>query len=139
MNAAVPRPISQAVAAPAPPSAPGSADPLVGDLRRGGLLPLLVLHFLSRERSYGGRLIEQAGDLMGVTVNPNTMYPLLRSLEDRGLISGEWEHPHRRTRRFYSLTVAGERERRRLAGELEPRLEAIAGRIEDIRAELRGA
>jgi DNA-binding PadR family transcriptional regulator len=120
-------------------ASPGSADPLVGDLRRGGLLPLLVLHFLAREPSYGGRLIEEAGALMGVTVNPNTMYPLLRSLEDRGLIHGDWEHPHRRTRRFYRLTPAGETERRRLAAEMEPRLEAIAGRIEDIRAELRRA
>ena len=130
---------SQAVAAAAPLSSPGSADPLVGDLRRGGLLPLLVLHFLAREPSYGGRLIEEAGVLMGVTVNPNTMYPLLRSLEDRGLIAGEWEHPLRRTKRFYRLTPAGQRERDRLAGELEPRLEAIAGRIDDIRAELRRA
>jgi PadR family transcriptional regulator PadR len=129
---------SQAVAGPAPPS-PGSADPLVGDLRRGGLLPLLVLHFLAREPSYGGRLIEEIGALMGVTVNPNTMYPLLRSLEDRGLIDGKWEHPHRRTRRFYRLTQAGAAERERLAAEMDPRLQAIAGRIEDIRTELRRA
>jgi PadR family transcriptional regulator PadR len=127
-----------AAAEPAPPG-PGSADPLVGDLRRGGLLPLLVLHFLAREPSYGGRLMDETGNLMGVTVNPNTMYPLLRSLEDRGLIDGDWEHPHRRTRRFYRLSAAGEDERARLAAELEPRLDAIAGRIADIRAELRRA
>jgi DNA-binding PadR family transcriptional regulator len=96
-----------------------------------------VLHYLAREPSYGGRLMEAAGTLMGVTVNPNTMYPLLRSMEDRGLIDGAWEHPHRRTRRFYRLTPTGERERARLAAELEPRLEAIAGRIADIRAELK--
>jgi PadR family transcriptional regulator PadR len=135
----VPRSSSQAAIVPPDPAAPGpgSADPLVGDLRRGGLLPLLVLHFLAREPSYGGRLIEITGTLMGVTVNPNTMYPLLRALEDRGLIAGEWEHPHRRSRRFYRLTPAGDRERERLTAELEPRLEAIAGRISDIRAELR--
>jgi PadR family transcriptional regulator PadR len=135
----VSRASSQAAIAAAEVAAPGpgSADPLVGDLRRGGLLPLLVLHFLARERSYGGRLMEQTGALMGVTINPNTMYPLLRSLEDRGLIAGDWEHPQRRTRRFYRLTPSGEEERARLAAELDPRLEAIAGRISDIRAELR--
>ncbi|MCW3065737.1 MAG: PadR family transcriptional regulator, partial [Solirubrobacterales bacterium] len=117
----------------------GSADPLVGDLRRGGLLPLLVLHFLAREPSYGQRLMDGTGSLMGVTVNPNTMYPLLRSLEDRGFIDGDWEHPHRRTRRYYRLTTSGDDERARLAAELEPRLDAIAGRIADIRAELRRA
>ena len=26
----------------------GSQDPLIGDLRKGGLLPLLVLHFTAR-------------------------------------------------------------------------------------------
>jgi PadR family transcriptional regulator PadR len=130
---------SQVGAAAAEPESPGpgSADPLVGDLRRGGLLPLLVLHYLAREPSYGQRLMEEVGGLMGVTVNPNTMYPLLRALEDRGLVDGAWEHPHRRTRRFYRLTPAGELECTRLAAELEPRLEAIAGRIADIRAELR--
>jgi PadR family transcriptional regulator PadR len=135
----VSRASSQAAIAAAEVAAPGpgSADPLVGDLRRGGLLPLLVLHFLAHERSYGGRLMEQTGALMGVTINPNTMYPLLRSLEDKGLIAGEWEHPQRRTRRFYRLTPSGEEERARLAAELDPRLEAIAGRISDIRAELR--
>ena len=29
------------------------------------------------------------------------MYPLLRSLEAEGLVAGEWEHPERRSRRFY--------------------------------------
>src|SRR4051812_50170982 len=32
----------------------GSQDPLVGELRRAGLLPLLVLHFLREDPSYGG-------------------------------------------------------------------------------------
>ena len=42
-----------------------------------------------------------------LSVNPNTMYPLLRGLEARGLIEGSWEHPERRTRRYYSLTGRG--------------------------------
>jgi PadR family transcriptional regulator, regulatory protein PadR len=32
---------------------------------------------------------------------------LLRRLESRGLIRGDWEHPERRTRRYYSLTDEG--------------------------------
>src|SRR3954468_1250337 len=43
-------------------------------------------------------------------VNPNTMYPLLRGLEAEGLLAGEWEHPERRSRRFYRTTAAGEGE-----------------------------
>jgi DNA-binding PadR family transcriptional regulator len=72
-----------------------------------------------------------------VAVNPNTMYPLLRQLEADGLIRGEWEHPERRSRRFYRLTAAGEDERARLAGELEPRLDAAADAIAAVRRELR--
>jgi PadR family transcriptional regulator PadR len=116
----------------------GSGDPLVGDLRRAGLLPLLVLHYLARERCYGFGLIERIRALTGgaLTVNPNTMYPLLRSLEAQGLVSGSWEHPERRSRRFYTITPAGEAERARLAAELGPRLDRIARSIEAIRAEV---
>jgi PadR family transcriptional regulator, regulatory protein PadR len=117
----------------------GSQDPLIGDLRRGGLLPLLVLHFVGREPCYGNQLIERIGALTAgaLTVNPNTMYPLLRSLEGRGLVQGEWEHPERRSRRFYRITDAGRDECARLAGEVEPRLQRIARSIDAIRAELR--
>ena len=117
----------------------GSGDPLIGDLRRAGLLPLLVLHFAAREPAYGNQLIDRISALTGgaLHVNPNTMYPLLRSLEAQGLVAGEWEHPERRSRRFYRVTDAGRDELRRLGRELAPRLDRIAASIEAIRAELR--
>ena len=113
-------------------------DPLLGELRRGGLLPLLVLHFLSGGPSYGNQLMERVSKVTGglVAVNPNTMYPLLRSLEARGLVAGEWEHPERRSRRFYRLTEAGEAERARLADEIVPYLDAVARSVELIRGEV---
>jgi PadR family transcriptional regulator PadR len=117
----------------------GTADPLVGELRRAGLLPLLVLHFLAGEPSYGNQLMERVTALTGglVAVNPNTMYPLLRSLEQQGFVAGEWEHPERRSRRYYRLTAEGDAERRRLAIELGPHLDAVAAGIDLIRRELR--
>jgi DNA-binding PadR family transcriptional regulator len=136
-------PIEQARAAvgadvPAVAARPGSQDPLVGDLRKGGLLPLLVLRFTADEPSYGNRLMERIAKLTegALTVNPNTMYPLLRQLEAQGLVQGEWEHPERRSRRFYRITDAGREECERLATEVGPRLERIAGSIDRIRAEL---
>jgi DNA-binding PadR family transcriptional regulator len=116
----------------------GSADPLVAELRRAGLLPLLVLHLLADGPSYGNQLMDRIAELTGglVAVNPNTMYPLLRSLEERALIAGEWEHPERRSRRFYRLTEAGERERDGLAAEIAPRLDALAATLARLRAEL---
>ena len=113
-------------------------DPLIGDLRRAGLLSLLVLHYIAHEPSYGNQLIDRIAALTdgALTVNPNTMYPLLRSLEAKGLIRGEWEHPERRSRRFYRITPGGEAERGRLVSELEPRLERIGRSIAAIRAEV---
>ena len=123
---------------PPPPGRRGSQDPLIGDLRRGGLLQLLVLHFVGQAPSYGNQLMDRIGELTAgaLSVNPNTMYPLLRQLEAQGLVHGEWEHPERRSRRFYRITDAGLEERVRLARELEPRLERIAGSIRSIREEL---
>ena len=117
---------------------PGGTDPLIGDLRRAGLLPLLVLHFVSQEPSYGNQLMERIGALTAgaLAVNPNTMYPLLRSLEAEGHVAGEWEHPERRSRRFYRITETGRAELERLAGELRPRLDRIAASIDAIRAEV---
>jgi PadR family transcriptional regulator, regulatory protein PadR len=128
-----------AVEQPTPAKGAGSGDPLIGDLRRAGLLPLLVLHFAAREPAYGNQLIDRISALTGgaLHVNPNTMYPLLRSLEAQGLVAGEWEHPERRSRRFYRVTDEGREELRRLGGELAPRLDRIAASIEAIRAELR--
>jgi DNA-binding PadR family transcriptional regulator len=117
---------------------PGTADPLLGELRRGGLLPLLVLHLAAEGPAYGNQLIERIAELTAgaVAVNPNTMYPLLRSLEERGLLEAEWEHPERRSRRFYRATAAGREERDRLHRAVLPRLDAVAAGIEMIRAEL---
>jgi PadR family transcriptional regulator PadR len=119
---------------------PISGDPLIGDLRRAGLLPLLVLHFISDDASYGNQLIERISELTegALSVNPNTMYPLLRSLEAQGLAAGEWEHPERRSRRFYTITDAGRAERARLAAELRPRLDRISRSIDAIRREVLG-
>jgi DNA-binding PadR family transcriptional regulator len=123
-----------------PEDTPIAGDPLIGDLRRAGLLPLLVLHYISAEPSYGNQLIERIAALTNgaLTVNPNTMYPLLRSLEAQGMAAGEWEHPERRSRRFYRITDAGRAERDRLAAELGPRLDRIARSIDAIRGEVLG-
>src|SRR3954465_540022 len=126
------------VEVPATTSGRGSADPLIGDLRRAGLLPLLVLHYASREPSYGNQLIDRIAGLTdgALAVNPNTMYPLLRSLEEQGLLAGEWEHPERRSRRFSRVTAAGEAGRARLAADMQPRLDRIARSIAAIRREV---
>src|SRR5215218_164245 len=122
--------------------APGrkAQDPLTGELRRREVLPLLVLHLIAQGPSYGNQLMERiAGMTAGVlSVNPNTMYPLLRQLEGRGLIRGEWEHPERRTRRYYSLTDEGRDEYERLVEEVRPFLDSVQTSIDEIVREVYG-
>ncbi|MGH2900270.1 MAG: PadR family transcriptional regulator, partial [Solirubrobacteraceae bacterium] len=119
---------------------PGSSDPLVAGLRKAGLLRLLVLHLLGSGPSYGNQLMDRVGEVTGglLAVNPNTMYPLLRALEAAGLVAGRWEHPERRSRRFYELTDSGAAERDRLVAEVAPRLDELAAAVHLIRRELVG-
>jgi PadR family transcriptional regulator PadR len=115
-------------------------DPFTGELRRRDVLPLLVLHLIGQGPSYGNQLMERiAGMTEGVlSVNPNTMYPLLRRLEEQGWIEGKWEHPERRTRRYYSLTADGREEYARLVEEVRPFLDSVKTSIEEIVHEVYG-
>lgn len=115
-------------------------DVFGGEVRRRDLFPLLVLHLIEREPAYGNRLIEgiEAITEGAISANPNTIYPLLRELEAGGLIEGEWEHPDRRTRRFYAITAAGRKEHERLRSEMEPFLDSVIRSVSLIKRELYG-
>jgi PadR family transcriptional regulator, regulatory protein PadR len=119
---------------------PSGRDPFTGELRRREVLPLLVLHYISEGPSYGNKLIERIGEVTSgvMSVNPNTMYPLLRQLESRGLIEGKWEHPERRTRRNYEITAKGREEYERLNAEVRPFLDAARSSIDEIVREVYG-
>ncbi len=137
---------ARARATPAEPRAParrraGAMDVFGGEIRRRDLFPLLVLHLITREPAYGNRLIEGIEAITNgvISANPNTIYPLLRALEERGLIEGQWEHPNRRTRRFYSITAEGRKEYRRLVAELEPFLDSVIDSVTLIKREIYGS
>jgi PadR family transcriptional regulator PadR len=145
------QPISEAVAQAAQAGAEGveerarrgggrPSDALGGDVRRRDVFPLLVLHLIAREPAYGNRLIESIEQITQgtISVNPNTMYPLLREMEADGLVEGRWELPDRRTRRYYSITPAGRREYKRLRGEVEPFLDSVIRSVSLIKGEIYG-
>src|ERR671919_369266 len=142
------KPVSEAVAeatrATEPPERRRGGRPsdvFGGEIRRCDVFLLLVLHLISREPDYGNRLIEEIEEITQgvISVNPNTMYPLLHELESRGLIEGRWEHPDKRTRRYYSITAAGRAEYRRLTEELEPFLDSVIRSVTLIKREIYGA
>jgi DNA-binding PadR family transcriptional regulator len=145
------KPISEAVADAARAGAEGvqerqgrgkgrPSDAFGGDIRRRDVFPLLVLHLVGQEPTYGNRLIDEIERITQgvISVNPNTMYPLLRDLEGRGLIEGRWELPDRRTRRYYSITAAGRREYKRLHAEVEPFLDSVINSVSLIKSEVYG-
>jgi PadR family transcriptional regulator, regulatory protein PadR len=116
------------------------SDVFGGEIRRRDVFPLLVLHLIRGQPSYGNHLIDAIEEMTHgvISVNPNTMYPLLRELEANGMIEGKWEHPDRRTRRYYSITKAGEQEYRRLVEEVEPFLDSVIRSVTLIKREVYG-
>ncbi len=82
----------------------GLLDSLRLELRRG----TLVLCVLSRtdEPKYGYALVQSLMD-MGIPIDPNTLYPLLRRLENQGLLTSEWETDGPKPRKYYRRTDFG--------------------------------
>ena len=115
-----------------------SMDVFGGEIRRRDVFPLLVLHLIQRQPDYGNRLIEEIEEITErvISVNPNTIYPLLRDLEGRSLIEGRWEHPDRRSRRYYAITPAGRKEYKRLRTEVEPFIESAIRSMTLLKREL---
>lgn len=74
------------------------------ELRRGTvvLASLLIL----RTPEYGYRLLEKLEDA-GISVDANTLYPLLRRLEKQGLLTSDWNTEDTRPRKYYATTDAG--------------------------------
>ncbi|MCX6558275.1 MAG: PadR family transcriptional regulator [Candidatus Aminicenantes bacterium] len=79
-----------------------------------GFLQLLTLTLLEKD-SYGYAMVRLCREL-GYEIEENTLYPLLRRLEKRGLIMGKWELNEERPRKFYAVTAAGRDMRNELLG-----------------------
>ena len=76
------------------------------ELRRGCLV-LAVLAQLRTEH-YGYALRKALAGL-GMAIDENTLYPLLRRLESQGLLVSEWRDEEKRNKRFYRLSGDGQR------------------------------
>lgn len=74
------------------------------ELRRGTVVLACLLAL--REPGYGYRLLKTL-ETAGIPSDGNTVYPLLRRLEERGLLESEWNTEESRPRKFYRTTEAG--------------------------------
>jgi PadR family transcriptional regulator, regulatory protein PadR len=74
------------------------------ELRRG----CLVIAVLAKLRSefHGYALVKALRD-GGLEIDENTLYPLLRRLEDQKLLTSDWRVEDKRNKRFYRLSAEG--------------------------------
>ena len=70
-----------------------------------GFLQVLVLVLLEKD-TYGYAMVKQL-EQKGYSLEENTLYPLLRRLEKKGLIKGRWDIGEDRPRKFYVITKEG--------------------------------
>lgn len=84
------------------------------EMKRGTLV-LAVLAQLD-EPQYGYTLI-QALTGQGMTVEQNTLYPLMRRLEKQGLLESLWQIEENRPRRYYQISEFGKEVRATLISE----------------------
>jgi len=104
---------------------------LLLELRRG----TLVLSVLSqmKEPKYGYALV-QGLEEKGVSIDPNTLYPLLRRLEKQGLLQSEWETGGTKPRKYYRRTEYGNQ----IYRELKSQWEQLSGGMERLLREEEG-
>jgi PadR family transcriptional regulator PadR len=74
------------------------------ELRRGALVVAVLARL--RTEHYGYALRKSLAEL-GMDIDENTLYPLLRRLETQGLLDSEWREEARRPKRFYRLSAHG--------------------------------
>jgi PadR family transcriptional regulator PadR len=87
-----------------PPAMPDVFENLRLELRRG-CLSLAVLTTLRTEQ-YGYTLRKTLSE-HGMTIDEGTLYPLLRRLENQGLLTSQWREEDKRNKRFYRLSPEG--------------------------------
>jgi PadR family transcriptional regulator PadR len=111
-----------------------------GPVKTKTIVPLLILHLLTKGPEHGYGLIERIAAMTGdvMPVNSNTMYPLLRRLEERGFITGEWEHPDRRSRRTYKITRAGAERYAQIKVRTRPHLDQLIVAVNRLRTAVFG-
>jgi DNA-binding PadR family transcriptional regulator len=79
-------------------------SPFETEMNRG-FLQVLVLVLLEKNM-YGYSMAKQLEN-KGYEVEENTLYPLLRRLEKKGLIKSKWDVSKDRPRKFYVITKDG--------------------------------
>jgi DNA-binding PadR family transcriptional regulator len=99
------------------------------ELRRGTVVVASLVAL--RRPDYGYALLQRLTD-HGFPVDANTLYPLLRRLEDQGLLISEWNTEESRPRKFYRTSDDGESMLSRLLEDLAAVQTSVTGLIRGV-------
>ena len=98
------------------------------ELRRGAV-QLVALTLLETPR-YGYDLVRLLGEA-GFDVEEGTLYPLLRRLEQQGILTSSWNTDGSRPRKYYRLTTLGSAQLTSLREEWRSFVESVDRLLED--------
>ena len=84
------------------------------ELRRGSVIVATLAQLRAEHYGYA---LRKALEEQGLSVDEDTLYPLLRRLESQGLLVSEWREEDRRRKRFYRISRTGQALLERLLGE----------------------
>jgi PadR family transcriptional regulator PadR len=108
-------------------------DTLNSELRRG-LVALAVLAEC-RTPQYGYSLKQSLAEA-GLDINEGTLYPLMRRMEDQGLLVSEWQIADEgRPRRYYQLGPEGAQALERLTAEWQTLANAMSDLLKRTQAQ----
>ena len=81
-------------------------DELVQRIVRN-FLDVHVLRLIQTEPMWGYKIIKRIKTLFGIKIRHGSLYPLLNSLEEQGLLESRQETKQGRVRRIYEITPKG--------------------------------
>lgn len=115
-------------------------DIFLSEVKSRDVFPILILHLVRQGPEYGNSLIHKIRDKSAgvMSVSPNAIYPLLRRLEEKGYVEGRWESPDTRSRRFYTITPAGEKKYQEMKGRFEVHLRRVQEALDSLHEEIYG-
>ena len=110
-----------------------------GEVKTKTVFPALVLQMLHAQPDSGYGLMQRIATLGGIfPVNPNTIYPLLRRLEERGFIRGEADASTKRGTTLYRITPTGDERLERIKANFKPYLTNLIAALQVLRGDLYG-
>lgn len=71
-----------------------------------GSTTMLILNLLDKKSMYGYQMIKELSEKSKnvFELKEGTLYPILHSLEEKGLVESYWEDTLSRKRKYYSIT-----------------------------------